>query len=57
MNKTNFDDYLEQQLLDAEFTMRFKQAGEAWESVIKGIVAGNIVPVSDILSGNNGRPL
>ncbi|MFN0079564.1 MAG: hypothetical protein ACKVY0_24125 [Prosthecobacter sp.] len=29
--KTNFDDYLEQQLQDPDFAERFKAAGEAWD--------------------------
>jgi len=30
--KTNFDQYLEEQLKDAAFAERFKKAGEAWAS-------------------------
>ena len=29
--KTNFDQYLEEQLQDSDFAARFKKAGEAWE--------------------------
>ena len=31
MKKTNFDQYLEEQLKDAEFAERFERAGEAWD--------------------------
>ena len=31
MNKTNFDQYLEEQLQYPDFSARFKQAGEAWD--------------------------
>ena len=31
MNKTNFDLYLEEQLKDPDFAVRFKRAGEAWD--------------------------
>ena len=31
MNKTNFDQYLEEQLQDPGFAARFEQAGEAWD--------------------------
>ncbi|MBU4583539.1 MAG: hypothetical protein KKH02_14210 [Proteobacteria bacterium] len=30
--KTNFDQYLEEQLKDVVFAERFKKAGEAWAS-------------------------
>jgi len=29
--KTNFDLYLEEQLKDADFAVRFRKAGEAWD--------------------------
>jgi len=31
MKKTNFDQYLEEQLQDPDFAARFEQAGEAWD--------------------------
>lgn len=31
MSKTNFDQYLEEQLRDPDFAARFKEAGEAWD--------------------------
>lgn len=31
MKKTNFDDYLNQQLKDPEFAARFSAAGDAWD--------------------------
>jgi len=31
LNKTNFDLYLEEQLKDPDFAVRFKRAGEAWD--------------------------
>ena len=31
MKKTNFDRYLQEQMRDAAFAARFKQAGEAWD--------------------------
>src|SRR3972149_8826143 len=33
--KTNFDQYLEEQLKDKDFTARFKRAGEAWDVALK----------------------
>ena len=33
--KTNFDQYLEEQLKDEDFTDRFKKAGEAWDVALK----------------------
>ena len=33
--RTNFDQYLAEQLLDPEFTERFKKAGEAWDVALK----------------------
>jgi transcriptional regulator with XRE-family HTH domain len=33
--RTNFDQYLEEQLRDPEFTERFKKAGEAWDVALK----------------------
>jgi len=30
MKKTNFDNYLDEQLKDQVFAARFEQAGEAW---------------------------
>ncbi len=35
MNKTNFDRYLEEQLKDAVFADRYKQAGEAWDVALQ----------------------
>ena len=35
MNKTNFDQYLEEQLQDPDFTARFEQAGEAWDVALQ----------------------
>jgi transcriptional regulator with XRE-family HTH domain len=35
MKKTNFDQYLEEQLHDSEFAARFEQAGEAWDVAIQ----------------------
>lgn len=35
MKKTNFDRYLEQQLKDAGFAARFKNAGEAWDVALQ----------------------
>ncbi len=35
MKKTNFNDYLEEQLKDPEFTARFEQAGEAWDVALQ----------------------
>jgi hypothetical protein len=32
MKKTNFDQYLEEQLCDPAFTTRFEHAGEAWDA-------------------------
>ncbi len=33
--KTNFDRYLEEQLLDKGFEERFRKAGEAWDVAMK----------------------
>ncbi|HJX35067.1 MAG TPA: helix-turn-helix transcriptional regulator [Desulfatiglandales bacterium] len=33
--KTNFDKYLEKQLEDRNFALRFKRAGEAWDVALK----------------------
>ena len=33
--KTNFDLYLEEQLKDADFAVRFRKAGEAWDVAIQ----------------------
>jgi len=33
--KTNFDKYLEKQLIDRNFALRFKKAGEAWDVALK----------------------
>ncbi|HOD29498.1 MAG TPA: helix-turn-helix transcriptional regulator [Syntrophales bacterium] len=33
--KTNFDRYLEEQLLDKGFEERFRKAGEAWDVALK----------------------
>ena len=35
MRKTNFDQYLEDQLKDKDFAARFKKAGEAWDIALK----------------------
>ena len=35
MKKTNFDDYLEKQMKDPSFALRFKEAGEACEVSIQ----------------------
>lgn len=35
MKKTNFDNYLDQQLQDSEFVARFAAAGEAWEVALQ----------------------
>jgi len=35
MKKTNFDNYLEQQLQDPEFAARFASAGEAWDVALQ----------------------
>ncbi len=35
MKKTNFDLYLEEQLKDPAFAVRFKQAGEAWDVALQ----------------------
>jgi transcriptional regulator with XRE-family HTH domain len=35
MNKTNFDQYLEEQLQNPDFTARFEQAGEAWDVALQ----------------------
>jgi transcriptional regulator with XRE-family HTH domain len=33
--RTNFDQYLQEQLKDSDFAERFKKAGEAWDVAIK----------------------
>jgi len=35
MSKTNFDNYLDQQLQDSEFAARFAEAGEAWDVALQ----------------------
>ncbi|MFY9554841.1 MAG: hypothetical protein WAV20_06605 [Blastocatellia bacterium] len=35
MKKTNFDRYLEEQLQDTAFAVRFKRAGEAWDVALQ----------------------
>ena len=35
MKKTNFDRYLEEQMRDASFAERFKEAGEAWDVALQ----------------------
>jgi DNA-binding XRE family transcriptional regulator len=35
MKKTNFDKYLEEQLRDPVFAVRFEQAGEAWDVALQ----------------------
>jgi transcriptional regulator with XRE-family HTH domain len=35
MKKTNFDKYLEEQLKDPEFAVRFERAGEAWDVALQ----------------------
>jgi transcriptional regulator with XRE-family HTH domain len=35
MSKTNFDRYLEEQLKDAAFAERFREAGEAWDVALQ----------------------
>ena len=35
MKKTNFDNYLDDQLKDPEFAARFEQAGEAWDVALQ----------------------
>ena len=35
MKKTNFDEYLERQLLDPEMAARLEQAGEAWDVALQ----------------------
>jgi len=35
MKKTNFDSYLEEQLKDPAFAVRFKRAGEAWDVALQ----------------------
>jgi len=35
MKKTNFDQYLEEQLKDPDFAERFKRAGEAWDVALQ----------------------
>lgn len=35
MKKTNFDQYLEEQLRDPAFARRFEEAGEAWDVAIQ----------------------
>jgi hypothetical protein len=34
MSKTNFDDYLEEQMKDSAFVARFERAGEAWGAAL-----------------------
>lgn len=33
--KTNFDEYLDEQLKDPDFAARFKRAGEAWDVALQ----------------------
>ena len=35
MKKTNFDQYLEQQLRDPEFATRFESAGKDWDIALQ----------------------
>ncbi len=35
MKKTNFDEYLDEQLKDPEFADRFERAGEAWDIALQ----------------------
>ena len=35
MKKTNFDEFLDDQLKDREFAVRFEQSGEAWNIAIQ----------------------
>ena len=35
MKKTNFHEYLDEQLKDPAFAERFKRAGEAWEVALQ----------------------
>lgn len=35
MKKTNFDNYLDQQLSDPGFAVEFKRAGEAWDVALQ----------------------
>src|SRR5882724_13662631 len=35
MKKTNFDRYLDEQLLNPEFAARFERAGEAWDVALQ----------------------
>jgi len=35
MKKTNFDNYLEEQMQDPSFVARFKNAGEAWDVALQ----------------------
>ena len=35
MKRTNFDDYLEEQLKDASFAERFRRAGDAWDVALQ----------------------
>jgi hypothetical protein len=35
MKKTNFDLYLEEQLMDSDFVRRFRLAGDAWEEAVR----------------------
>jgi hypothetical protein len=37
--KTNFDRYLEEQLKDPAFAVRFERAGEAWDVALQLIEA------------------
>ncbi len=44
MEKTNFDLYLEEELRDAKFAERFKQAGEAWDRALQLAAQGDLSP-------------
>jgi transcriptional regulator with XRE-family HTH domain len=35
MSKTNFDEFLEEQLRDPDFAERFRRAGEAWDVALQ----------------------
>lgn len=35
MKKTNFDQYLDEQMKDSEFAARFEMAGEAWDIALQ----------------------
>jgi hypothetical protein len=41
--ETNFDQYLEKQLEDPEFSDRFKRAGEAWDTALQLAALGEKV--------------